>query len=148
LRPRGTHRYMAPEVFRSNPNAKKEISPGLSPGFVVQSDIYSLSMVFWELIYRVICGVYLKPFSEFKNISVEAAVSTQAAFLGRRPTIPMNTPKMVENLIVSSWHSAPQERPEIQKVLEILEGIGKEYELNRTTWDPLVKKNSEITRIN
>lgn len=71
---RGTYAYISPEVYGGK-------------GFVPQSDVYSISIMIWEFVSRILSGDYEKPYSEYKYIRMEVQILVQAAKLKLRPTI-------------------------------------------------------------
>jgi len=90
----GTPRYMAPEV-------------GLSLGYGLPSDVYSLGVLLWE-----ICS-FDKPFAHITS----AAAFERAVFKGgERPPIELHWPKAVRGLMAGCWHAKPESRPTITEV--------------------------------
>ena len=56
-------------------------------GFLPQSDVYSIAIMIWEFVVRILTGQYQKPYSEYKHIRMEVQILVQAAKLKLRPTI-------------------------------------------------------------
>lgn len=71
---RGTYAYISPEVYGGK-------------GFIPQSDVYSISIMIWEFVARILSGEYEKPYSEYKHIRMEVQILVQAAKLNLRPSI-------------------------------------------------------------
>jgi len=112
----GTCAYMPPELYH-----EKKYSP--------QSDIYSLGIIFWEILYRVIHQKYQRPFGEFKweGPSVELFIVVYAATNNTRPTIPETTPPNLKKLVQLCLLPEPEDRPECEQVLEFLNAAEKAY---------------------
>jgi len=122
---RGTYAYIAPEVFRSE-------------GYLVQSDVYSFSIMIWEIVTRCLTRTYHKPFAEYTNLKMDVQVLIQACKLGKRPTIKENTPQILKDLIVETWNPAKLQRPDIDVVQGKIVQVVKTYEENKATWDALI----------
>ena len=76
---RGTYAYCAPELYFN-----EEYTP--------YADIYSMSIILWEMAYRVLSGMYQVPFREYKFILHDFQIITQTAVEKLRPTIPQKCP--------------------------------------------------------
>ena len=82
------------------------------------ADIYSLSMLMWEMITRE---------APFKKLSqIEAAGS--AALEGKRPPFPNGIPSYVKSMIDKCWTEKPDQRMSVEELIKTLE----EMELNLT----------------
>ena len=53
---RGTYVYAAPETYMGGQQ------------YTTKSDVYSYSLILWELVMRRLLGEYVRPYSEFKNL--------------------------------------------------------------------------------
>ncbi|PKY27870.1 kinase-like protein [Rhizophagus irregularis] len=85
--------YIAPEIFEGSE-------------FSQESDIYSFSMIMWEL------TTGCKPFSNIKH-----DVQLICKILdGLRPKITEDTPKCYANLMKKCWDPNPKKRPSIKKI--------------------------------
>jgi len=76
---RGTYQYLDPEVYNGGT-------------FSAASDVYSMSILFWEVVYRTLNGTYQQPYTEFKNLTIDFQIIIQSAKEDLRPTIPMSCP--------------------------------------------------------
>jgi len=97
----GTCHWMAPEVLQGR--------------YDEMADVYSFSMVMYEIICRDI------PFDECEGSEVLDLVKT-----GARPDmelVPPNCPEALSGLMTSCWAHAPRERPSFERVLQQLAGI-------------------------
>jgi len=94
---KGTPQWMAPELFDDEPQVTKA------------SDIYSLGVVYWELVTRAI------PFAKAPNQQVVLGWVMR----GKKETIPEDCPGLLKTLINDCWQ-APVKRPAIGKVVERL----------------------------
>lgn len=92
----GTPRYMAPEVF-----------VGIAYG--LPADIYSFSLVLWELMTLDI---------SFDNMKTVSDLYLQAHEKKRRPNISRNWPKEIKRLLQKGWHHDPSKRPCAIDILE------------------------------
>lgn len=122
---RGTYAYIAPEVY----NCEK---------FTTKSDIYSVGVILWEMVYRTLNLKYLRPFGEFKHLQFDFQILIQACKMNLRPTIPPNTPKSLVELIEQCWAPERDSRLEAPEVLERLQKIEAEYKADQATWDALL----------
>ncbi|XP_022098428.1 mitogen-activated protein kinase kinase kinase 20-like isoform X1 [Acanthaster planci] len=95
---RGSWPWMAPEVMSERKYSKK-------------SDIYSLTMVFWQLLTRQ------EPFHHLQNrVQVVWAVCQHE----RRPIIPQDCPDVLAAILTDGWEQRRDRRPEISQILERL----------------------------
>uniref|UniRef100_A0A6B2L688 Protein kinase domain-containing protein n=1 Tax=Arcella intermedia TaxID=1963864 RepID=A0A6B2L688_9EUKA len=123
---RGTSCYMPPELFHG-----EKYNP--------KSDIYSLGIILWELVYRVINGKYQRPFLEFDSVrGKDLLVIIQAANDNLRPTIPPKAPEVIKALITSCYQGAPDLRPSAKEVFQILCQAEEEYTQHKEQWDYLL----------
>eukprot|EP01103_Thecamoeba_quadrilineata_P018105 TRINITY_DN6721_c0_g1_i1.p1 TRINITY_DN6721_c0_g1~~TRINITY_DN6721_c0_g1_i1.p1 ORF type:complete len:447 (-),score=68.95 TRINITY_DN6721_c0_g1_i1:84-1424(-) len=122
---RGTFHYTAPEIYN------KQI-------YTPKSDIYSVGVILWEVLNRVMTGTYQQPFSEFSNLQFDFQILIQVAKSNLRPTIPPKSPPAVVSLITSCWDHEPDNRPDVAKLLEQVNVIEEEYNNNKSQWNPLL----------
>jgi serine/threonine protein kinase len=120
----GTFAYCAPEIFG-----------GFS--FTTKSDVYSMGIVLWELITRVMKGYYEQPFSEYKQLHFDFQILVQAAS-GLRPTLPKATPQPLVDLFKACTEGKPELRPSAAEVVERLQNIRNSYRENPATWDEVI----------
>ena len=120
---RGTLNYCAPEIF----DGQK---------FTTKSDIYSLGIIFWELLYRVVAGVYQTPYAEYPEMDQPIQIIVAVAKKGIRPTIPNRAklPASLTELINTMWASDPSDRHETFDIKMVLPDIQQEYEDNTEEW--------------
>jgi serine/threonine protein kinase len=124
---RGTFQYTAPEIYNQ-------------AGFTPKADIYSTAVILWEIVYKLITGDYLQPFSEFPHLVFDFQIIIQVAKNDLRPTIPPTAPPAVQNLIKACWNGDHEKRPTAQQLLIMIGAVQSEYEANKAAWDVLVKK--------
>ena len=91
----GTTRWMAPEVFKHRKICKK-------------SDIYSLSIVFWELNSSEI------PFADKRN---KTQIMWAVGHNNERPSIPDDIPESIKLLLRKCWQSDIKQRPDADEVI-------------------------------
>lgn len=123
---RGTYAYIAPEVYNCET-------------FTTKSDVYSVAIILWELIYRVINGKYLRPFQEFKHIQFDFQVLIQACKMKLRPTLPPETPPPLEQLVKKCWHEDRDSRLESWELIVALKQLQADYRSNPAQWDDCIK---------
>lgn len=130
---RGTHTYCAPEVY-------------IGEQYTDKSDIYSLGIILWELVYRCTKKEYQRPFSEYPWINYSFQVIIQTAKNGLRPTIPP-CPEKIRKLICTLWDYNPSKRPDAFTLLQTVQGLEKEYHENRHEWLQACSKAKEYKDI-
>ena len=118
---RGTYIYCAPEIYFGEP-------------FTPLSDVYSIGIIFWELIVKLITGHYQRPFAEYPAVSFGFQVVIMASRKGVRPTIP-SCPRTMQQLLISMWNSSPKNRPSCKDLLMLLDHIEQEYSEHKEEWD-------------
>jgi len=126
---KGTYAYMAPESYTNSKSTQA-------------SDIYSLGVIFWEIFYFLKNKKYLKPYGEYRKlIVVEFSILMMAATNQMRPTIPnINDP--VKNIISTLWAQEPENRPNINQVIENVDQITNAYNQAKgggNDWNSLIK---------
>ena len=112
--------YMAPEIWK-----RKQ--------YTTASDIYSFSMIMWELMTG------RKPFWNQNDIDIMIKIHD-----GLRPPIVTNAPKGYIKLMQECWNSDPNKRPKAADISERLINI-REVEINNPTE---IIKSSDITITN
>ena len=119
---RGTYAYSAPEVYKGDRYSTK-------------SDVFSLGIILWECIARILTGDYQRPYKEY-NFKIDFQIIINTAKHGHRPKIGMDViPDSLKNLVVQCWSAKPEDRPEAREVLTSLVSIQHEYENNKVEWD-------------
>lgn len=93
--------YLAPEILKSNNSFSKSTT---------SSDVYSMSMIMWEI------TAGCKPFSNIKH-DVQFALKV---IDGERPKITDDTPECFSSLMKRCWDADPAKRPSITEVRETL----------------------------
>eukprot|EP01117_Protostelium_nocturnum_P014022 TRINITY_DN5295_c0_g1_i1.p1 TRINITY_DN5295_c0_g1~~TRINITY_DN5295_c0_g1_i1.p1 ORF type:complete len:962 (-),score=252.27 TRINITY_DN5295_c0_g1_i1:24-2909(-) len=103
----GTYHYLAPEIFYGQV-------------FTEKSDVFSVGVIMWEIVNRVIKKKYETPFHEFK-IKIDFQVPYQVAEKGIRPTIPPDCPPFWKETIQRCLLKDPLLRPTSKELLEIIQ---------------------------
>ncbi len=93
----GTLRYMAPEV-------------GLDVGHGLPADVYSFSILLWEIF------AVKKPFGKIKDFTTVVFQN------GERPKVGKNWPQELKVLLEDSWSTNPGKRPTMEVCKNTLEG--------------------------
>lgn len=125
LKIRGTYAYLAPEVY-------------LGSHYNSKSDIYSIGIILWEIILRIILGHHSRPFGEFKKINHDFQILIQSS-KGLRPTLPLSTPQSLYKLYFDCVSGDPKKRPNSEELLKRIESILLQYNSKPENWDHLVK---------
>uniref|UniRef100_A0A7N0RBQ9 Protein kinase domain-containing protein n=1 Tax=Kalanchoe fedtschenkoi TaxID=63787 RepID=A0A7N0RBQ9_KALFE len=99
----GTYRWMAPELF-----SKEILLKGVKKHYDHKADVYSFSMVFWELLTNE------TPFKGMNEILVAYAASKK-----QRPSIE-KIPKEIVPLMESCWAEDSSMRPEFAEITKTL----------------------------
>lgn len=103
----------------------------------MKSDLFSFSIILWELITRTIKGDYTMPYAEC-NYKIDFQVIIGSAKKGKRPAIDSNTPPSLIKLLESCWSRQPSDRPSGEELKEKLSQIQEEYLENKEVWDALL----------
>lgn len=96
---RGTMNYCGPETFEGKQ-------------YTTKSDVYSIAILLWEMVYRCITGEYQRPYGEYPHLVQPLQIIIQVAQHKLRPTIPNaeEIPKMLTDLITACWDADPENR--------------------------------------
>lgn len=121
---RGTYAYTAPEIY-------------FGELFTVKSDIFSLGIVLWELVYRCVNRSYQYPYAEYPELKMDFQIIIKTAKSDLRPTMP-RTPTEMAALIRSCWSRNPSNRPTVGEVYEEIGKFRKDYQEWPTRWDNLI----------
>ena len=95
---RGTVKWMAPEILSDKP-------------YSIKADIYSLSLIIWEIIEQ-------KPF--FQEYKFNSQVEIQVVNHNARPSFSEKFSKTFKLLITKCWDPDPHVRPSAEVLLELL----------------------------
>eukprot|EP01125_Pyxidicula_operculata_P017437 TRINITY_DN610_c0_g1_i1.p1 TRINITY_DN610_c0_g1~~TRINITY_DN610_c0_g1_i1.p1 ORF type:complete len:1379 (-),score=333.22 TRINITY_DN610_c0_g1_i1:172-4308(-) len=125
---RGTYCYTSPEVY-------------FGKTYTIKSDIYSLGVVLWEMVYRYVNGSYAQPYSEYSSISFDFQIIIQVAKNNLRPTIPVGTPPLLSKLISILWSSKPEDRPTTNQLLDVVVALEKHCLNHKELWESASYKN-------
>jgi len=108
--------------------------------FSSKSDIYSLGIVLWEILNRVVTGRYLRPYEEydFSRGPLAAATVLFTSAEGKRPTIPEKVPTCLADIVLQCYSGDITVRPEATEVLTSLKICERKYKSNKVTWDLLL----------
>lgn len=123
---RGTYGYSAPELYEKQKATNK-------------SDVFSLGIILWEIVSRVITGVYARPYAEYTNMRYDFQILIGVSKKGIRPTLPATCPEEFKMMITSCWSGQAEKRPDCGFLLIQLNMIkGREYNKNKEQWDALL----------
>jgi len=131
LKCRGTYAYIACEVYQQK-------------GYFKQSDVYSLAIIMWEFVNRIVTGEYMRP---YQDIKMEFQILVQAHTKNKRPVIPPAVPDFFRDTITAAWQPDHTKRPDADQLLVRLEEIKQEYKQNREKWDALCKNKKTKEQI-
>lgn len=130
---RGTYAYIPPEVYKGKP-------------FTSKSDIYSIGIILWEMIYRIIEGKHMRPYGEYPFIIHDFQIIIQAATKGLRPSLPPQTPPELEKIYLKCIDQDPDVRPTCVELIDEIKSIQQIYKENKSSWDSVVKDMDKIRR--
>jgi len=119
---RGTFAYCAPEVYFG-----EKYSP--------KSDIFSISIVLWELVEFCIKHQYQRPYQEYPQLHFDFQIIIQTAKKGLRPTIVQGCPSMLKELIEECWNHDSEKRPTCKELLAKLEKIENDWKEHKDFWE-------------
>ena len=122
---RGTYAYSAPEVY-------------FGERYTDKSDNYSIGILFWELVYRVINQRYQRPYEEYPQLKLDYQIILQTATKGLRPTIPPTTPLPLANLIRICTAKEQSARPSARELLQAVLELREEYLANKPEWESAI----------
>ncbi|KYQ90612.1 ankyrin repeat-containing protein [Tieghemostelium lacteum] len=121
---RGTYAYVAPEVY-------------FGTKYTTNSDVYSMGMILWEMLYRCVNGLYQFPYQEYSHLKFDYQILISSAKKDVRPSFPKNSPPSLVELIQRTLLKESSSRPSTIQFLQALQKIQEEYENNRADWDAL-----------
>jgi len=129
---RGSYSFICPEVYFGKP-------------FTEKSDVYSLSIVLWEMLMCVVRREYTLPyqFGPLADVVMDFQILPAVAQRGVRPIIPDNFPGGMSTLLQQMWDSQPAKRPTAGVVLETLNRLEETYLSNKHSWDRLRKRHKK-----
>eukprot|EP01094_Clydonella_sp_ATCC50884_P024091 TRINITY_DN5953_c0_g2_i1.p1 TRINITY_DN5953_c0_g2~~TRINITY_DN5953_c0_g2_i1.p1 ORF type:complete len:1082 (-),score=343.30 TRINITY_DN5953_c0_g2_i1:672-3917(-) len=121
---RGTYTYCAPEIYFNCP-------------FTAKSDVYSIGIIIWETVVRIMKGRYERPYAEFPELQYDFQIIVQTS-KGRRCTIPPQCPESIRQLITACWAAEPDDRPWCAQLIGEIQKLQREYRQNKDEWDALL----------
>eukprot|EP01092_Planopodium_desertum_P013001 TRINITY_DN6173_c0_g2_i3.p1 TRINITY_DN6173_c0_g2~~TRINITY_DN6173_c0_g2_i3.p1 ORF type:complete len:346 (-),score=25.79 TRINITY_DN6173_c0_g2_i3:111-1061(-) len=124
---RGTYAYSAPEVYFGEP-------------FTVKADVFSVGIILWEMVYRVMVGKYAMPYSEYPRLVFDFQIIIQVAKHKLRPTIPAGCPEILADLIRSCWDQEPKKRPTMVGFMAKIDEAAKQFKDHKSEWNALIPK--------
>jgi len=122
---RGTFAYSAPEVYFGERYSEK-------------SDIYSMGILLWEMLYRVINQEYQRPYEEFPRLKLDWQIIHKTATENLRPTMPPSTPVPLATLIRQCIVKDQAGRPDAKEVLQELSQLHAQYRHSKSEWDAAI----------
>jgi len=129
---RGSYSFICPEVYFGKP-------------FTEKSDVYSLSIVLWEMLMCVVTREYTLPYESgpLADVVMDFQILPAVAQRGVRPTIHENFPAGASTLLKAMWDSNPEKRPSTEVVLENILRLEETYSSNKHSWDKLRRKHKK-----
>ena len=127
------YEYCAPELFY-------DITSSSSPiAYLNRIDVYSMAVIFWEIIHRLLSGAYAKPFYEFEY-AFSLQMVLQSSKRNVRPSLPATCPNPIADLIRKCWNKDPSMRPDLPSIKKSICIIEREFLLNIIQWNALLPK--------
>jgi serine/threonine protein kinase len=112
----GTVTYLPPEIY-------------MGKTFTAKADVYSLSIVLWEVLYRSVTGTYAAPYVN-DDFNFDWQILLAVSQNNRRPKLPKGTPKQLKKLLAKAWAAEPDDRPTAAELVKELKGLQKLPEFN------------------
>lgn len=127
---RGSYSFICPEVYFGKP-------------FTEKSDVYSLSIVLWEMLMCVVRREYTRPYESgpLADVVVDFQILPAVAQRGVRPAVPDTFPPGLAALLRAMWSSHPEQRPSTDVVLATLAEQEDVYASNRHAWEKLRRRH-------
>jgi len=125
----GTYAYLAPEVCQN-------------VTFTEKGDMFSVGIILWEIVYRVLMGRYTIPYSEYSDITMDFQIAVAVSEKALRPTIPALCPYNLRELILTLYQATPTDRPSTSQALHTLQQIETEYQEHKESWDKSIQQYS------
>jgi len=131
----GTPFYMAPEMT-------------LGTKYTVYSDIYSLGIIIWEMVHRVLNGTYLVPYGDYDEFSGNHGAFTlmMRVSTGLRPTMPKTCPNELKKVIEKTWEAEPEHRMTIQELGQEVTNLQLIYEENKQQWKEIEVLRASVSQ--
>jgi serine/threonine protein kinase len=104
----GPYRYMAPEVFRGEP-------------FTGKADVYSFAMIAYHLFEGLPPFANVEPFEAARV----AAMEEKRPFWGVQNNFGQVVPMKMRVMVESCWVPDPEQRPEFEEIVDLLEQMVK-----------------------
>jgi len=89
----------------------------LSGCYSFASDIYALSLVFWQMLFRCAQGRFSSIYGEYLNLRYDYEILVFVVRRNLRPSIPPYSITSVSDIITEGWNADPNQRPTINEVL-------------------------------
>jgi len=122
---RGTFAYSAPEVY-------------FGERYTDKSDIYSIGILLWELIYRVINQKYQRPYEEYPKLKLDWQIILKTATENLRPTLPASTPLPLATLIRQTICKDQAGRPNAGVLRDLLHEVRDHYTTHKSEWESAI----------
>ncbi|KAH3765599.1 ankyrin repeat protein [Pelomyxa schiedti] len=122
---RGTYAYAAPEVY-------------FGARYTAKSDVFSIGILLWELVYRCINQKYQRPYAEFPELKMDYQIIIKTAKQGLRPTIPPSTPPPLAAMIRQCIVKDQDLRPSCEGLFQGIEEFKEDYRVNKEQWDSTI----------
>jgi len=139
---RGTFTHMAPELCQTGDEDREDPD---KYKYTDRSDVYSMGIVFWEMVKRCVDSCYSKPwFSEFPSLGgpgMEVMIILKAQ-QGIRPSLKVSevpepgcVPPVVDLFYKKSVLQERDKRPNAEEFLAAVQELQKEYAEKKDVWD-------------
>lgn len=107
----GPYRYMAPEVFRGEP-------------FTGKADVFSFAMICYHLFEGLPPFGNVEPFEAARV----AAMEERRPFWGAHNSFGQVVPMKMRALVESCWVADPEQRPDFEEIVDMLESLVKKIQ--------------------
>ncbi|PRP86930.1 hypothetical protein PROFUN_03678 [Planoprotostelium fungivorum] len=106
----GTYNYTAPELYSGG-------------SYTAKCDIYSLGMIFWEVLWRKMTGSYKQPYADHPKLKQSYQIFFHVAKKGLRPTMPVGCHQSLSVFIASILDANPTKRPDTSQLLRCMDQL-------------------------
>eukprot|EP01126_Amoeba_proteus_P024820 TRINITY_DN24905_c0_g1_i1.p1 TRINITY_DN24905_c0_g1~~TRINITY_DN24905_c0_g1_i1.p1 ORF type:complete len:119 (-),score=30.66 TRINITY_DN24905_c0_g1_i1:134-490(-) len=108
--------------------------------YSTKSDVFSIGIIFWEIVARLLSGSYKRPYSEYKEIKMDLQIIFKVATAQLRPSFDEFCPLSVRDLIATCWSQEPEKRPSCADLMIRVLELRKEYKRKKSKWKKVIPK--------
>eukprot|EP01127_Copromyxa_protea_P016708 TRINITY_DN5008_c0_g1_i1.p1 TRINITY_DN5008_c0_g1~~TRINITY_DN5008_c0_g1_i1.p1 ORF type:complete len:866 (-),score=173.61 TRINITY_DN5008_c0_g1_i1:42-2639(-) len=122
----GTISYIAPEMVEGNK-------------YTTKSDIFSLSIILWEMVYRIINLKHIQPYSDREESKGPSMVLMfLVANKGLRPELPHSCPDPLKSVLSQCWSTHPADRMDTAELKAALKSLSSQFLSDVDSWNNIL----------